>query len=436
MDFLLRREELKLFVDEISPLHNQTNIFAVKVIPKINYENFSPVHFHVRYINVTSDLLEAKFYHAIVEKDIRKEEFIDQDFQGSVMQGGYYNINTKKVGPFLSELFQINTLVTGRKVLPDYEGQYTLIKDIFSGNREPSPYKKEVYLKPEITPAGKAINILNDTAKVQQVDALYIYCLYVGQGDSSLVIFPNGNAYLIDTNYYNGSYHNIKEYKQQIECILNFHGLLYNHLKALIITHKHIDHLRGAANILDEFTVDFLIMNFDYEHETNAVVWFLKSAKKIRTWINLNQPVTYREGNCTVKFINPDAMTNTRGVAPDINDSSLVTCLEYGDDKVYLTGDAGFPTLERKLFGLSSLHNLLKVSHHGSTTGTSKKLLDDIKPKQAFISAGYNKRYCHPDSKVVDMLRQKTGRAKTIISKEIKRPCKYTVSGRGITRCP
>lgn len=100
MDFLLRMEELKFFVDEISPLHNEMNIFAVKVIPDINSENVSPVHFHVRYINVTSDLLEANFYRTTVEKDIRKGKFIDQDFLGSVIQGGYYNINTKKLGRF------------------------------------------------------------------------------------------------------------------------------------------------------------------------------------------------------------------------------------------------------------------------------------------------------------------------------------------------
>lgn len=430
MKFPLKEKELEFFVDEIYPADNSLEIFSVRVIPCINSAIFPPCH--MRNINVTAELLEKDLYRAIAIKENPNVMNMDQMFLGSVIQSGYYSIPEEHLQ---DGLFREDILVTGENPR-EYQKKFTLIKDIFSDNRKPSPYKKEDYLKSKITPAGEAKDILNDTTEVQRVGALYIYFLYVGQGDSSLVIFPNGNTYLIDTNYYNGSHHNINEYKQQIESILNFHGLPLDHLKALIITHKHIDHLRGAANILDEFTIDFLIMNFDYEHETNAVVWFLKSARKIGTWINLNQHVTYWEGNCTVRFVNPDAMTNTRRVAPDVNDSSLVICLEYGEDKVYLTGDAGFPILEHKLSKFSSLHNLLKVSHHGSTTGTSKKLLNNIKLEQAFISAGYNKRYCHPDSKVVDTLRQKTGRAKTIISKKIKRPCKYTVSGRGITRCP
>lgn len=432
MDFLLKGNELKFFVDEIVPLEKELKIFSLRIIPDIKSGNFPP--FHTRSINVTSDLLEKDYYSAIATKVIGHEWNYYRDFKGSVIQGGYYSIPSCKTNSELwAKLFKSKTLVTGEEI-QGYTEEYTLIKDIFEDSLKLSPYKKDEYLKADIFDIEKGRTLLNEEVGAQRVDALYVYGLYVGEGDSLLVIYPNGSVYLIDTNYYNGSHHNVGEYVQRIQYILNYHRLPRNQLKAVIISHKHLDHIRGASEIIRKFAIKFLLMNFDYEHETNAVVNFLKKAKKIETWINLNQPASYSEGDCTVSFVNPDSTTNTEKVAPDINDSSLVICIEYAEDKVYLTGDTGFPILNRKLPGTASSNNLLKVSHHGSTTGTDQLLLNKIHPSYAYISAGYNKRYKHPDPQVVSMLNKKIGIHKITISKAEKTPyTKYMISGKCIT---
>ena len=48
--------------------------------------------------------------------------------------------------------------------------------------------------------------------------------------------------------------------------------------------------------------------------------------------------------------------------------------------------------------------DILKVSHHGSKTSTSKEFVEKVKPKAALISAGRNNRYGHPSSDVINNL--------------------------------
>ena len=48
--------------------------------------------------------------------------------------------------------------------------------------------------------------------------------------------------------------------------------------------------------------------------------------------------------------------------------------------------------------------DVLKVSHHGSNTSTSKEFIESIKPKIALIGVGKNNRYNHPSELVIEML--------------------------------
>lgn len=69
---------------------------------------------------------------------------------------------------------------------------------------------------------------------------------------------------------------------------------------------------------------------------------------------------------------------------------------------------------------------ILKVSHHGSRTGTDCRLIHKITPSEAFISAGSSRKYRHPHKEVVDIL--KYFGSNIIISKNVKRTIEYRLS--------
>lgn len=103
----------------------------------------------------------------------------------------------------------------------------------------------------------------------------------------------------------------------------------------------------------------------------------------------------------------------------DTNDNSIVVLLVYRDYSFLFLGDAS-QEVENKIFLniencfsktiseplKEKLKNLtvLKVSHHGSNTGTSVNFLKQIKPEYAVISAGKDNRFGHPTKEVLETL--------------------------------
>ena len=73
--------------------------------------------------------------------------------------------------------------------------------------------------------------------------------------------------------------------------------------------------------------------------------------------------------------------------------------------KLLLMGDAGVKS-EQDIINRYNLPkiDILKVSHHGSSTSSSKKFIDEINPKYSLISVGENNRYGHPKKSVLNTL--------------------------------
>ena len=73
----------------------------------------------------------------------------------------------------------------------------------------------------------------------------------------------------------------------------------------------------------------------------------------------------------------------------DLNDSSLVLRVVYGDTAILLTGDATW-VAERDLAesGRELASDLLKAGHHGANGSTSYLFLREVDPEWAVISVG------------------------------------------------
>src|SRR5206468_3826329 len=113
------------------------------------------------------------------------------------------------------------------------------------------------------------------------------------------------------------------------------------------------------------------------------------------------------EPGLTLRVLAP-APDLLRGTHSDINNSSVVLRLAYGQVSLLLTGDIETEAVGRLLAArdpaLPLTATVLKVPHHGSATGLSRPLLAAIQPQVALISVGANNTYGHPAPDTLTLL--------------------------------
>ena len=408
-DMLFKKELFEFWVDDIY-LYND-NTFSLNIIPNINSNYFPP--YHLRTINVSTELLTNKFYNSYMNKYKDRTIQSNYDFIESVTQGSFYKISSRSLP---NNLFSEGITI----------GKHNNIFQRDSIHK--SPYLEETVIDSRNKPIFniKTINDFSFNNVTDHDKYLYIYCLNVGQGDSLLIVFPNKHIYFIDINIYENTY---RRYFNRIDKILLDHNLNKDRTISLIITHKHLDHLRGAKLLINKYKINNFLINHNYTHSTKPVYDLLFSAQTIPNWYNINNNFKYNEGSIEVSFNNPNSITCNNTTCPDINDSSIVITLKHNNNIIYLTGDAGHPIQNKFLKNDGKSHNLLKVSHHGSLTGTNMDLINFLKPKYSYISAGWSKRYNHPDKLVVDILEKHT---KNFISKHIRNDILFISDGNKI----
>lgn len=230
---------------------------------------------------------------------------------------------------------------------------------------------------------------LNSGNVSQTNGQLKIHYIDVGQGDSILVQ-QGGKNMLIDTGT-NASTDSLISYlKSQ-----NIKKLDY-----LVITHPHEDHIGGADAVIKGFDIGTLYMTKyttttkTYKDVLCAVK--LKGLKPIQPALGSS----FKLGNANCVFYGP---VNPNG--NDLNTTSIVIKLTYGNTKFLFTGDAQTSNEEgmiNKGYDLSA--DVLKVGHHGSDTSTSKAFLSKVNPRYAVISCGKNNDYGHPHKSTMEIL--------------------------------
>jgi len=233
-----------------------------------------------------------------------------------------------------------------------------------------------------------------------------IHFIDVGQGDSTLVICPNGKTILVDAGSSSGrSFELVRDYLIQQ---LDKHS---RRVDTLIITHPDIDHYNLLADVLEDIPIGKIFM-------TGKKKDFMQS---FRPWLTKYQAIT--KVVASTYFDNKDhpnpsincGQARVHILAASIkptstvkNTWSIVLKISYDKFDVILTGDATKDTesviLER--FPQEWLESeVLKMGHHGSrVTSTGQPWSDAVKPKIAIASAGEKNQYGHPSKEVIDRL--------------------------------
>lgn len=94
-----------------------------------------------------------------------------------------------------------------------------------------------------------------------------------------------------------------------------------------------------------------------------------------------------------------------------INNNSLICKLVYQDFSMLFTGDIE-KIAEKAIFDKYKDTNalkstVLKVAHHGSKSSSIEEFLNIVKPKISIIGVGEKNTFGHPNSEVLERLKQK-----------------------------
>lgn len=88
----------------------------------------------------------------------------------------------------------------------------------------------------------------------------------------------------------------------------------------------------------------------------------------------------------------------------NLNNASIVNRLDFNDFSVLFTGDAE-KEVQQKLLDKNIFVDVLKIPHHGSSTGLTEDFLKVVRPAIAVIEVGAKNTYGHPAPSTINLLK-------------------------------
>ncbi len=237
---------------------------------------------------------------------------------------------------------------------------------------------------------------------IRPVGVFSMMFLSVGQGESTLLTFPDGKTMLIDGG---GSFRNDSYDVGERLVAPALWELGVRNIDYLVLSHPHPDHLNGLLFIARHFHI--------------SEFWEGESVGADERYLALKQLLGERGVRCRVKN-STDSPTNIGGVrvealssagttagARDLNDASLILRFTEGPFSLLMTGDAGQEVQRRLLAKPGQVRcSVLKVPHHGSRLTNDPDFFTAAAPQVAVVSVGYDNRFRFPAPETVANLQQ------------------------------
>ncbi|MDU1829100.1 MBL fold metallo-hydrolase, partial [Anaerococcus sp.] len=199
----------------------------------------------------------------------------------------------------------------------------------------------------------------------------------IGQGDAFL-INDGGDYYLIDVG---GPKYDSYDSGEKI-LVPYLKSLGIKEINAVFISHEDNDHCGNLPILYNNFKINNLITG---PYNTDGLREY--------------HPIAMHKNN-RMKLKNGYIECIFEGSMGEENAESLGLLVNIKGVKILSMGD--LPKEYEDTLDIKA--DVLKISHHGSKTSTSKSFVEKVNPKVALISAGRNNRYGHPTKEVLDNL--------------------------------
>ena len=233
---------------------------------------------------------------------------------------------------------------------------------------------------------GLYSNELNNTYSTPIDGELEVYFVDVGQADAILIKNDNESMLIDAGNNEDG------------ELLVNyFKSLNINSFKYLVGTHPHEDHIGGLDDIINNFSIDNIYLP-DAITTTKTFTEVLDAIENKNMMFEvpkIGEKIIL--GNAVIEIIYTGTDTS------DLNNTSIVLRLDYGETSFLFTGDATDKT-EKLILNNNIDVDILKVGHHGSKYSTTDSFLTRTSPKYAVISVGNPNSYGHPNNETLTKL--------------------------------
>lgn len=224
-------------------------------------------------------------------------------------------------------------------------------------------------------------------------NALHIVFCDVGQGDSIYIRTPDKKDIVIDGGANESS----------SECINRHMPFWDRTIDLVFMTHADFDHYGGLVDVFENYHIrQFSRSSYTSTAESFKTLESLVLKEKSSSRV-IGKGDTFKISDISILTLWPPKDSGSTASLDD-NNLSLVQLLKFRDFELLLTGDLDKEYLNVLLDAQRDI-DVLKLSHHGSRTGTDSETFSHIKPELSIISAGRNNRYGHPHREVLEVLK-------------------------------